>query len=414
MPSTPNDTLTRLRAANPAPVSPGRGNEPIPQATLERILNDGAPGTASSSPQRPPRPWRRWLRSAPVLAATLVALAVVGGALVLVGRGHGPASGSRPPGGGIGALIAHTPKRRLDRELGYVFTATEGVGNSKACRDQQPSRGSYIQGSPGSDLLSILGVLRRPATPADRFNPGRVQPIPDVYRAYVRRAFSAGGVSYYIVPARGNSDAAIPSDRCVGLEATALNRSLQRIPATLRQPTREIGTAYIAYLRVLASEATQNTICLLSATENGSGGPCGLSAKGIETGFATENSLGTPVGTFSGVVPDGVATVTLMLPAIGRQPAHAVTTRVEGNVYAVHASGLSRSTVSPTVIWRSPKGRVLERFSTSNAATLARVCKLAAIPCLLAEDLSVGTTHTSAGGGKPVRVIQAPARRRGQ
>jgi hypothetical protein len=391
MPTTPTDILTRLRAANPAPVSPDRAQEPTARATLERILNDPGPDPAS----RPTQPTRRWLSAAPVLAAALIALAVVGAALVLVGRGRGPASASHPPRGGIEALIAHTPKRQLQRELGYVFAATRSVASSKACHWQQPSRTTYIQGSPGSGLLSILGVLRRPATPADRFAPGPAQPIRDVYRAYIRRAFSADAASYYLVPARGDSYADIPSDRCLGLEATALNRYLPGIPRALRQPTREIGAAYIAYLRSLASEATQSTICLVAAG-NGGGASCGFAAKGIEEGFAVDNSLGTPLGIFSGVVPDGVATVTLDLPAFGRQRAHAVSTRVKGNVYAVHVSGLSRSQVSPTVIWRSPEGRVLKRMSTSPAATRAYVCKQSQVACLLASALA-GVSSSSSG-----------------
>src|SRR5947209_8300211 len=75
---------------------------------------------------------RQWLRAgrgaAPVLASILVAVAIAGGALLLVGpRGHGGAVGSPPPGGGIGSIIAHTPKRQLRRELGYVTAASQAV-----------------------------------------------------------------------------------------------------------------------------------------------------------------------------------------------------------------------------------------------------------------------------------------------
>jgi hypothetical protein len=405
MPTSPTDILTRLRAANPAPVSPDRANEPTAQATLERILNDPGPDAASRSPERP-RPPRRWLRAAPVLAATLVALAVVGGALVLLGRGHGPASGSRPPGGGIGALIAHTPQRRLQRELAYATAATQGVQNSKACQLRQPSGPTYVQGSPGPGLLSILGVLRRPATAADQINPHQLGAIPDVYRAYIRRAFSAGGVSYYIVPSRFDRAATIPSDRCVHLQATALNRYLPRIPAALRQPTREIFAALISYLRTFASQGPGIVLVFVGGNGAfGAGAPRGITAKGIEEGFATENG---PAGTFSGVVPDGVATVTLIFPAAGQHPMHAVTSRVEGNVYAVHVplNLLRGAPPSPTVIWRSPEGRVLKRFSTSPAATLARVCRLSPIACLLGRA-ATGAHSSSSRGTTHVRAVTA-------
>jgi hypothetical protein len=366
----------------------------------------GASAPAGGDAPRRRRRRRGWLRAAPVLAAVVIALVVVGGALVLLGhRGNGGASGSRPPGGSIGALIAHTPKRQLHQELRYVFAATQSVQSSKACQLQQPSGVTYVQGSPGPDLLSILGVLRRPANPADRLNARGVGSIPDVYRAYIRRALSAGRVSYYIVPGRFDRAAASPPERCFELLAAALNRYLPRIPAASRRPTHEIGAAYIAYLRTIASQAPQDAIYLVDVPGDGHGSPDQMTPKGIEDGFATENFLGTPVGTFSGVVPDGVATVTLALPAIGRQPAHAVTTRVEGNVYAVRVSGLSRSQVSPTVIWRSPEGRVLKRMSTSDAANRAFICKQSPVGCLLAQALEGSSTSS---GSSPVR--STPAR----
>lgn len=349
---------------------------------------------ASRYPQRARRPRRRWLDAAPVLAAMLIAVAVVGGALVLLGhRGHGPVSGSRPPGGGIGAIIAHTPQRQLHRELAYIAAATRSVQTSKACQLQQPSGATYIQGSPGPDLLSILGVLRRPATPADRLNPKAVAGTPDIYRDYVRRAFSARGASYYIVPVRFDRAATLPSDRCFALQTTALNRYLPGIPASLRQPTRELQAALITYFRTIAAQAPA-TICLVNVAGNDTGSLCGIAPKGIEEGLATDIP-GTNLDTFTGVVPDGVATVTLIFPP----PAHAVTTRVEGNVYAVHASIHvsipSRSRLSPTVIWRSPEGRVLKRISPSNPATRARLCRQHPVACLLIQVATVAPSEAS-------------------
>lgn len=401
MPTTPTDILARLRAANPAPVPPERANEPTAEATLERILNEADSDAGSPSPQRPRPPWRRWLGVAPVLAATLVALVVVGAALVLLGRGHRPAPASRPPGGGVAALIAHTPQRQLRRELGYIVASTQSVQNSRACQLQQPSHATYIGGSPGRDLLKMLGVLRRPPTQADRFNLQGLGPMPDVYRAYIRRAFSAGGVSYYVVPARFDRAAAIPSNRCFDLQSRALNRRLARIPASLRQPTREIQAAFIAFDRNTASHAPRDTICIVSVGGNQTSSSCGFAPTGIKQGFATENSPGPNLDTFSGVVPDGVATVTLIFPAPGR----AVTTRVTGNVYAVrvnfYARHGSRPSPSPAVIWRSADGRVLKRVSTSNAATRARICKQQPVACLLLEASSAsGSARTSAA--KPV------------
>lgn len=407
MPTTPTDILDRLRAANPAPVSPERANQPPAPATLERILADPGPDARSGSPRRGHRRGHRWLSAAPVLATMVVTLVVAGAALVLLGRGHGPAAASHTAGRGIAALIAHTPKHQLDREMAYVLNSS--VLNSKACQVAQPSRVSYINGSPGRDLRSILGVLRRPASLADRFNPQRIGPIQDVYRGATRRAFAADGVSYYIVPTRFDRAAVAPSERCLRLQNAAFNRHLPRVPASMRQPTREIHAALVAYWRTNARQAPADAICLVAVGGSGIGSSCGLTAKGIEAGFATENSPGPNLNTFSGIVPDGVASVTAIFP--GAASTHPVTARVEGNVYAVHvlrrAGDRFGSLPSPIVIWRSARGRILKRVSTSDAARRAYICRHDPVGCLLVQVSTVDVRKSSSGGAR--RVAPTPA-----
>jgi hypothetical protein len=82
MPATPSDVLTRLRAANPAEVSPERAGEPIAQANLEQILNEPGPDAAPRPPRRAHRtaaPGRRSVPSLVIVLAIMVACA--GGAL---------------------------------------------------------------------------------------------------------------------------------------------------------------------------------------------------------------------------------------------------------------------------------------------------------------------------------------------
>jgi hypothetical protein len=79
---------------------------------------------------------------------------------------------------------------------------------------------TLVHRAPPKALLSALGVLRRPALPADRsprmlfrngFNAGA-----GVYVDYIRRARTAFGKSFYLVPeARIIPFGAIP-ERCFG------------------------------------------------------------------------------------------------------------------------------------------------------------------------------------------------------
>lgn len=68
------DTLSRLRAANPAPVDPDLGHAVAAQAALERIISEPAP--VQSAPRR--RSWLRLHRSG--LGVTVAVLCVGGGA----------------------------------------------------------------------------------------------------------------------------------------------------------------------------------------------------------------------------------------------------------------------------------------------------------------------------------------------
>ncbi|HET8976542.1 MAG TPA: hypothetical protein VFN87_00195, partial [Solirubrobacteraceae bacterium] len=190
---------------------------------LERQLHAAA--SARSRPAAGPadaeaprrRGWlRRGLRGAPAAVAVAVTLAVVVGALLLLAhrpRPAAPATASSPLSG-LGAILTRTPHARLMRELAFIRAATQGVQRSPACRLRNQFAVSYIHGSPGSDLLSILGVLRRPATPADRLRSSALGSGADIYAGYVRRAAVLDGVGYYIVPTRYERSRWLPSDRC--------------------------------------------------------------------------------------------------------------------------------------------------------------------------------------------------------
>lgn len=367
-----------------------------------------APAAGREAPRKRGR-WRGWVRAGigavPVVAAVLMTLVVVGGALVLLAR-HRTSPPTPPSGNGISAILGRPPSKQTQQELGYIAAATRSIQNSKACRVEQPTRLTYVNGAPGSDLLSILGVLRRPSTPADRLKPGSLSGTADVYRAYVRRAFSSGGFSYYIVPSRFDRAATVPSDRCLELQAAALNRGLPKVPASLREPTRRLGAELISYERSLGKQAPRDTICFVYAGHNEGGASCGIWPKAIEEGGATQSSTTA----FSGVVPDRVATVTLILPAARGQTPQSVTAPVKSNVYAIPVQNPSGSDLSQTVtvIWRSARGRVLKRISNPAAKALAAMCKQNPIPCLLAEGISSSNSGASSSATSTSTAAAAP------
>ena len=78
--------------------------------------------------------------------------------------------------------------------------------------------------------------------------------------------------------------------------------------------------------------------------------------------------LGTFGPVVHGVVPSGVATVTLQYPASGqgtrRLPPLTVSTDVVSNVFAISIPRANGDNLPPTMIWRSVQDRVIKTIST--------------------------------------------------
>ncbi|HYB24622.1 MAG TPA: hypothetical protein VED41_12540 [Solirubrobacteraceae bacterium] len=247
------------------------------------------------------------------LAAT--ALSILTGA-VIVGVAWGIAGGVGGPRSGS----VHARPR-----------ATPLTGSQRQTRTScQPIFGHALQGAPGRSLLSILGVLRRPATSADEL------PLPahysgDAFVRYVRRARVVGSESFYVYPAL----LGCRPGRVGLMEATT---------------HVELGRGLI-----------------------GGGGGGGADAADIKAG--EDVSTGPPgsstSATITMIVPDGVASVTLRYPA-GRasgyspkvSPPFTVTTAPVGNVVVVRVprSAGGGPIWQPTMIWRNARGQVIQTF----------------------------------------------------
>jgi hypothetical protein len=197
-----------------------------------------------------------------------------------------------------------------------------------ACPQPKP----FIGGAPSRSLLSILGVLRRPATTADAL-PDNVkvllaQPLGrEIFANYIRRARVISGTAYYVMP--------------------------------------------ITY----GCGSSNEDMMLVEVHSDGSGsrgggvhGNAALIEQGDGWGFS--GSFGRT--TVQMLVPDGVATVTLRYPAgtIGgsdrnRAPAFTVTTNVVGNLLVVTVPrGGARLQAPMTMTWRAASGKTVKTFSS--------------------------------------------------
>ncbi len=195
-------------------------------------------------------------------AVVAIAILVAGGAVALLaGHQQSPTGhrGSRPPHRTPPVAPSRGAHRRASpqqiRELSYITGAQHRHTKDPACRTRgelSPRGPAVNEGTPSATMLSVLGVLRRPATAADRlpagfYRHGRLladRISNDVYVRYIRLARVENGVSYYIVPVATIGSPPPPAHtlaRCYAEQMSALRRQMSRAPASTRTATLSLG-----------------------------------------------------------------------------------------------------------------------------------------------------------------------------
>ncbi len=333
--------------------------------------------------------WPGRVRATPGGLATLLAvattIAVAAVAIVLIHTHAGggaphqspPASGPPSPSPQSAPPPAN-PTRSQREEENYLYraqgTAFRGCGGGPAGVASRPP--TISQGSLNPALLSILGVLRRSAQPTDKLPKrvvgrdhhvvpdGSVPPAQDIYVRYIRRARTRFGAGYYIVPAGNvNQSGPVPAS-CYAAQRKALERELPQIPKRLRAQTLALEPSFLAQMK--SDSKPHEGICLLALNSTGGGDvECGSTVTTIEQGNTTGSGGPTGVGVVYGVVPDGVATVTLYYR--GRYPGHPETVHAIDNVWILpdHRQRLPDYGFPRKIVWRSANGSVIKTISNT-------------------------------------------------
>jgi hypothetical protein len=323
-----------------------------------------------------------------VVASSVMVLALA--AVAIVALGHG----AKPPPGHPAVAASPGRHRGQPRSTQNTYGATAqmnavSLGNVppgaigsvyaalNAIQSRQPecslggrpsaTPATISNGTPSAYMLSVLGVLRRPATAADRLPPpfykqGRpLFPFAarQVYVRYVRLARVVNGVSYYIIPAAQVGPFPPPAalmNRCYAEEMQALRNRLGNVSSSLRAATLSAGAKVFGQIRSsrLDHRVTQGVFDLEWQGREGGGGG-GVSAQTIEQ----QGSLGGTGSVDYGIVPSGVATVTLEWPAGGKTDA-----KVVGNVFVASIPGGGSDSPPPKMIWRAANGRVIKVVNT--------------------------------------------------
>jgi hypothetical protein len=381
------------------------------------------PGAAPAAPHRSARPGRlrTWVttggRMLPVGLALASAAAVVIAAFTLL---HGGSrSATKPPAGGGGSSLPSPWSARARREGHELSRLLAPVQRSAVCKTPSGPGPEGPTGRPGRALRDELGVLRRP------FHPLRLRSSVDLGLSGVdpyterdwRLARVSDGATFIVVPVRVQPGAGQPGARCLEAQARALQRDARRIPAGIRAQTVYLGGRELAYLRRIVTRPPYDSVCLIESGRSSAGGDCGSQTpRALRRPSLPELSSGNPLhrAAYVGVVPDGVAWVTVRVP---KRPGHAAETlrgSVVGNVVVVPASSaLQRAVpqVLPTVIWRDAAGRITARVRPAERGSRAYCLshRLECLTLMLADTTSGGGTSAS-GRGSATTATSAPTR----
>ena len=314
-------------------------------------------------------------RGLPTILAVGVTLSV-GAAFVVLGH---PRHASTGP-----------PPAWLGRERQYITNARlQTQRRDPACvPTAQPS--VRVDGMPSRGLLSSLAALRAPGDGPIGGMGDDLQhvgpPVPtEVYAQYERlartvalsatRSAPAASVSVYVVAAANVTGAATVPSRCDAEQSAALRRALPQIPSALRTATLQLGAQTLAQRRSIIQNAEGIAVVAVARSPHDVSGPRidAYSAKinqFLQRGAISQVGFQSGTGTvLSGVVPDGVASVTLHFPARfgGGNPAPplTVTARPVENVFVVR---IPRSfvpqafgrTTADSITWRAANGTVIK------------------------------------------------------
>ncbi len=306
------------------------------------------------------------------------------------------------------APTAQSSSSPLPGPRSYVNAAIAEVADRDSGCNDTLVEGGTSQGRP-SALLAVLGVLRRPATTAD--TPKEANPPPQlrsakrkghlparrnstflvllerqgtVYVRFVRRARIFDGSAFYIVPMVNGVHRPAPA-ACLAEQRATLARILAGASGPVRTKAMQAAVATFATERQIVH--TKEVVMLIQTDPvfGGAGSTCCSDAAAILAGHGDALTEGggsgqdPRAGTFSAVVPDRVASVTLDYraarfatppgepPPTGTStapyPPMSVTVKPVANVLAIHVERDAMNASPHQMVWRSASGTIIKTIT---------------------------------------------------
>lgn len=244
----------------------------------------------------------------------------------------------------------------------------------RSCRSAALPEGPVVtHDAPGQEITGAIAALRRPQTEAERIpESGLLRGLEDeIYVDFIRTVTAPDGKQFVVVPGRATPPAPRPA-AC----ADAVRARLLRTTASKSRHLRSVTLRQYASIRrgdrraAAQPRAPYDEVFLFDRTENGLGGGGG---GGRLTYFLTHGNVtssgGGATSRVTGLVPDGVASVTLTYPkrvSRGRNYRPEVfpkkveiTTAVQENVFSVRVPRGAPDAFASRTVWRGADGHVV-------------------------------------------------------
>jgi hypothetical protein len=256
--------------------------------------------------------------------------------------------------------------RLINETQQHVYKAMAG------CKPSVPhGRATPTHDAPSQAILDLLAPLRRPVTPADAdAKPSGITPWGgQIYLDYARTVRSANGQALTIIVSRYTRPSFRPSDRCLNAIHARLVKLAASQPSGIRRyALREFDRLRKAQAKAPAEPAgPQDGVFLFSRGGGGGGASAAeLATRGM---FFSAGGARRGGATLNGLLPDGVATVTLKYPKrVSRGPyykptvfprAFSRTVHVHDNVISLHVTRAAMDAFPHRMIWRDSGGRII-------------------------------------------------------
>jgi hypothetical protein len=254
---------------------------------------------------------------------------------------------------------------RASLALGIIHDVGRKVEQDPGCRFR-PSAQGPVDGAPSNAFVQTLGVLGRPATPAD---PSEFPPewrfVPAYYRGYGRLLHAADGTPFEIFAVKDVKFARARPGRCVAELRRRVRHAVAHRSRAFRRVVKAQLHREIAF--VWAPHPTEG-IYVFADGQLTVGPLAGLQHRGISWLTA---SMTVPDARFYEVVPDGVATVDFTFrrlePTGYWSKHHPITNRtaatVHDNVVSLHLPLTLRDLALDDQVWRDSEGKVIRVIS---------------------------------------------------